>query len=58
MSELENVLANIVKCLETPLVIDDSETRKKKLERERKLVEHQEQLYAPKYSTLQKQFTV
>ena len=58
MSELENVLANVVKCLETPLVIDDSETRKKKLERERKLVERQEQLYAPKHSALQKQFTI
>lgn len=57
---LETALSAIKRCLETPLVLEDSDIRKRKLERERALVERQEQQYsAPSYETrVSRQFTI
>lgn len=58
--DLETALSAIKECLKAPLVLEDADTRKKKLAQERTLVEKQEHLYsAPSYKNrVSRQFTI
>lgn len=59
-NDLETALSAINECLKAPLVLEDADTRKRKLEQERALVERQEQQYsAPSYEIrVSRQFTL
>lgn len=58
MKSFEEVEQAIIKWLETPIVLPSLEKRKRKLEKQRELIEEQEKLYKPNKEQLQKQFTI